>query len=166
MPHLRTTRLELKPFTQHLAREAMEDRRRFESALGVRVHPAWPGRDVAEALPFFASQPALGEWDTLLVHTRDSVLVGDMGFKGGPDEHGDVELGYSVVPEYRQQGLATEAARAMVAWAFQQPGVRAVVAECTRDNAASIGVLRRVGFRPVPNEDPLLLRWRITSGRD
>lgn len=164
MPHLRTARLELKPFTQALAQTVLEDRDRFADALGVRVPSAWPGPDLAEALPFFAQEPSLGDWSVLLVHTEDGVLVGEMGFKGGPDAQGDVELGYSLIPAYRGQGLTSEAAAALVPWALRQPGVRGVIAECALDNAASIGVLRRVGFVQFDN-DGTMLRWRFQPRR-
>jgi [ribosomal protein S5]-alanine N-acetyltransferase len=43
-----------------------------------------------------------------------------------------VEIGYAVMPPFQGRGYATEMVRAIVKWAFQQPGVGKVVAETER----------------------------------
>jgi len=84
-----------------------------------------------------------GVW--LMIERDTNTVVGDVGFLGPPDD-GLLEIGFSVLPGYRRRGYASEAARAMVAWALREPGVRGVVARCDADNEASIGVIQRVGF--------------------
>jgi RimJ/RimL family protein N-acetyltransferase len=91
---------------------------------------------------------------------RDSwSVVGDIGFVGPPDGRGTVEVGYSVIPDRRRRGYATEAARAIVAWALTQPSVQVVVAGCDCDNAPSIRILERLGFRRT-GEANGQIRWR------
>ena len=57
-----------------------------------------------------------------LVRSGDAVVVGDIGFHGPPDDgrvgDGRVRAG----PGGAGQGYATEALRAVVAWALAQPG--------------------------------------------
>jgi RimJ/RimL family protein N-acetyltransferase len=64
-------------------------------------------------------------------------------------------LFYAFSPAYHRRGYATEAAQALLDYAFTQLGVRRIVATTTYDNAASIGVMRKVGMRieknPYPN---------------
>ena len=70
-----------------------------------------------------------------------------------------VEIGFSVVPERRRLGFASEAAAALVDWARGQPGVDRVVARCDSDNDASIGVLERAGFVRTAEADGVI-HWR------
>lgn len=72
-----------------------------------------------------------------------------MGFKGGPDEKGEMDLGYSVLPSFRGNGYATEMAIASVKWGLKQPNVKRITAICSNDNFASIWVLEKSGFKQV-----------------
>ena len=83
------------------------------------------------------------------------VLVGGGGFKGAPTDDGDVELGYSLLPQFYRRGLASELATALVGWAAAQPGVRRILAQTSAENLGSQGVLRKLGFAPLgPGEEP------------
>lgn len=75
-------------------------------------------------------------------------LVGNVGFLGGPNEAGEVELGYGTLPGFCGNGYATEAVRRLADWAFSQPGVFFVLAQAAKGNAASRRVLEKVGFGP------------------
>jgi ribosomal-protein-alanine N-acetyltransferase len=77
---------------------------------------------------------------------------------GGPDQEGVVEVGYSIVPENRNQGYATEMARGLIAWAFQEKGIKAVTAACLDNNIGSIKVLEKVGMRRL-EPDGNMLKW-------
>lgn len=72
-------------------------------------------------------------------------VVARAGFHAPPDTDGTVEIGYRVLPDRRRQGLATEIARALLAWAREQGAVRCL-ASTIPDNAASQAVLARLGF--------------------
>jgi len=99
-----------------------------------------------------------GVW--VLIERSSQMVVGDAGFMGPPGADETVEIGYSVVPDRRGRGYATEAVRSLVEWAFDQPDVIAVVAGCAPDNTPSIRLLERVGFqRTDPKGDEL--RWRL-----
>src|SRR5687768_12276229 len=75
--------------------------------------------------------------------TREAVARG--GFHASPDADGTVEIGYSVQPQWRRQGLATEIAAGLIGWAREQGAARCL-ASTSPDNAASQGVLARLGF--------------------
>jgi ribosomal-protein-alanine N-acetyltransferase len=55
-------------------------------------------------------------------------VIGGIGFMGGLDKDGVVEVGYDIVPEYRNQGYATEMARSLIIWALQETGIKVVTA--------------------------------------
>jgi RimJ/RimL family protein N-acetyltransferase len=57
------------------------------------------------------------------------------------------EIGWLVDPAYAGQGLATEAARALLALCFDGLGLRRVTAAAFADNAASVRVMEKLGMR-------------------
>lgn len=70
--------------------------------------------------------------------------VGVTGVRPTEDE-ATGELSYVLAPEAWGRGYATEAAARVVAWAFAELGLSAVIAT-TRANAASDHVLAKLGF--------------------
>jgi ribosomal-protein-alanine N-acetyltransferase len=151
MPDLQTDRLQIRSFTQPLAEAALQDRSALAAQLNAVVPCDWPGPDFADLIPFLLelvkADPTTAELTSLIL--LDGQLIGDIGFKSFPDQAGRVEIGYSLVPAARGHGYATEAVRAMVAWALKQPGVRHVIAETEAGNGPSRRVLERAGFREV-----------------
>jgi RimJ/RimL family protein N-acetyltransferase len=88
-----------------------------------------------------------------IVRSEDGRAVGDAGFHGPPDAAGEVEIGYALTPAARGAGLATESVGLLCAWALEQPAVAAVAARVRPWNAASLGVLARLGFQLAGEED-------------
>ena len=72
-------------------------------------------------------------------------VVGRIGLHAPPDAAGSVEIGYSVQPAWRRQGLATEMAVGLLEWA-REHGAAECVASTAPDNLASQAVLARLGF--------------------
>lgn len=60
-------------------------------------------------------------------------------------------LFYAISPAHQRQGYATEAAKAMVDYAFRHLRLKRIVATTTYDNTASIGVMRKLGMRVEKN---------------
>src|SRR5690606_8530775 len=58
----------------------------------------------------------------------------------------EVGLYWELDPAYRRQGYATEAARALIAFAFQTLRLKRIVANTNYDNVASQGVMRKLGM--------------------
>lgn len=142
----------------------MQERDLVGKFVGVAVPESWPGSDLADVLPVLALQvaqdPGRPIWDGLVIHKADATLIGDIGFMGGPDAQGVVEVGYSIVPEYRNQGYATEIVSALARWALQQPYIHAVTASTREDNLSSIRVLTKVGMQRVGEEDGMV-KWEM-----
>jgi [ribosomal protein S5]-alanine N-acetyltransferase len=53
-------------------------------------------------------------------------------------------LFYAISPRFQRRGYATEAARALIDYAFAHLRLRRIIATTTHDNVASIGVMRRL----------------------
>lgn len=69
---------------------------------------------------------------------------------------GIVEVGYGIIPEMQNKGLATEAVNAIVNWALSSPSVQKVVAECLEDNIPSIKVLDKIGMQKTNTADGMI----------
>jgi len=154
-PMIETERLELIAETAELAMAESAGLRQLAAALDADV-PEWPPEGIAEALALFAAQlqrdPALAgwlNWYWILIDPASGrrTLIGSGGFTSPPVD-GTVAIGYSLLPAYQRKGYATEAVRALIAWAFSHPEVGRIVAETLPDNEPSIRVLLRAGFRP------------------
>jgi ribosomal-protein-alanine N-acetyltransferase len=63
-------------------------------------------------------------------------------------------LFYAVSPAHQRRGYATEAAQALVDYAFQHLHLKRVVATTNYDNIASMGVMRKLGMRIERNPLP------------
>ncbi|QFG20021.1 GNAT family N-acetyltransferase [Actinomadura sp. WMMB 499] len=78
-------------------------------------------------------------------------LVGVAGLTGRDGPGAGVEIVYSLEPESWGEGLAAEASRAVLDYAFGVVGLRRVAAEIDPDSAVSMRVAERLGMRPVPD---------------
>jgi RimJ/RimL family protein N-acetyltransferase len=90
-----------------------------------------------------------------LVRSSDAVVVGDIGFHGPPSWARSVTVGYGLAPGARGVGYATEALRAVAAWALEQPEVVSVEADTTHANLPSQRVMERAGMRLYDTSDQL-----------
>ena len=78
-------------------------------------------------------------------------VIGGIGFHGGPDPRGRVEVGYGVVPSEQGRGYATKALGLLIERA-REFGASSLIAEVELWNTASRTVLDRCGFRSVAAE--------------
>jgi RimJ/RimL family protein N-acetyltransferase len=96
----------------------------------------------------------------VIVATSGGLAIGGIGFKGGPDTDGDVEIGYGICRSHQRQGVASEAVRLMCAIA-RRHGATNVIAETELENVASQRVLKKCGFIREPDDDDLT-QWRFS----
>jgi RimJ/RimL family protein N-acetyltransferase len=94
-----------------------------------------------------AEDPASADWIArAAVAEPEDVVVGHGGFHGPPDEHGTVEVAYSVDPAYRRRGYAKAILAALLERADADPAVHAVRASISPDNAGSLATIAGFGF--------------------
>jgi ribosomal-protein-alanine N-acetyltransferase len=153
---LRTQRLELLPLTSDAIEALLAgDPARLRSLTDADFpQPVGPPPYMAETLPVVRNRlrtsPAEARWWNWLVVRQDNrEAVGSVAFGGQPDATGAVLVGYAMYPAREGNGYATEAVRAMVDWAFAQPGVQIVRALAPVWNTPAVHVAEKVGMRPV-----------------
>ncbi|MEP7227712.1 MAG: GNAT family N-acetyltransferase [Gemmatimonadales bacterium] len=153
---VRTDRLQLMPLSADAVEALLQgDASRLRSLTQAEfAAPAGPPPYMAESLPVVQDRlrknPAEARWWNWLVVRRDNrEAVGSVAFGGMPDTAGSVLIGYAMYPAREGSGYATEAVRAMVDWAFAQPGVKIVRALAPVWNTPAVHVAEKVGMRPV-----------------
>jgi ribosomal-protein-alanine N-acetyltransferase len=86
------------------------------------------------------------EWPLAIVRRDDGVLIGGTGLATVNWTAGEAAFGYVLRRSAWGKGYATEAGRAVLDWAFNELALRRLVAHCEEINAASVSVLRKLGF--------------------
>lgn len=81
-----------------------------------------------------------------IIDKKQNVMVGDICFKGEPNDKGEVEMGYGTYKKFQGKGYMTEAIKALIEWVLTKPQVKAIFAETDKSNIASSRVLLKNGF--------------------
>lgn len=161
-----TSRLELIPADRAMLEAELDSPARLIELLDAKPPASWPPplydqdalRYVLDLLDREGAHEVWALYYLLLGESRE--LVGIAGFKGAPNAAGEVEIGYSVVPERQRQGVATEAVGALVRRAMEHSQVHSVIAETLPDLTPSIRVLERNGFRLLgEGSEPGVIRY-------
>ncbi|MBE7103979.1 GNAT family N-acetyltransferase [Bacillus cereus] len=98
-----------------------------------------------------------GAW--FVIRKEDDIVLGDIGFKGKPNEEHTVEIGYGFIEKYWNEGYATEAVSELMKWAFQTGEVETIIAETLLDNYSSIRVLEKLHMKRV-NSTETMINWK------
>ena len=146
-PTLHTPRLLLRPFT-----EADTDNI-FMLQSNARVlrywdAPPWTERTQAERFIVRCKQMAEeGSGARLLIaRSSDGLFIGWCSLMNWDPEYRSAMLGYCLDEPAWGQGFATEAANALLTWAFNTLDLNRVQSEADTRNAASDRVLHKLGF--------------------
>lgn len=173
---LKTPRLELIAGTKELFRARVDEREGLGRALGAHVPAGWPPPLFDQGamdwmLKYLDENEDAGGWTfyfVVLAARGDApdarpTAIGGCGFKGKPSADGTVEIGYSMLPEFQGAGYATEAAGALVRWAFSRPEVARVVAETYPELRPSIRVMEKNNFRFIgEGSEERVIRYALT----
>ena len=109
----------------------------------------------------FRGQFDLGQDFVYGIFTQDeSEVVGGTGLHTRVDADA-FEIGYWIRASHARQGLATEAVAALTRTGFDVAGAERIEIHVDPENAASLGVPRKLGFR-----EEATLRRRVSAGPD
>jgi len=174
---LETSRLIIRPFApddlraiHRILEQTFGDGSKIADEEALNERRSWLewSRLSAEWLPRMF-QPPYG--DRAVVLKRANEVIGAVGLvpcfdvfeqipglsRGGPPSAyrvAEFGLFWAIDPEHQRHGYATEAAQALIDFAFQQLRVKRLIATTEHDNAASIGVMRKLGMRIERNPFP------------
>ncbi|MCP1143332.1 GNAT family N-acetyltransferase [Lysinibacillus endophyticus] len=146
---LQTQRLIIRPCTE----EALQE---ISTTDEVKIGP-----HIDMYLDDLKKDPSLIGWGVWLVlNKEDNKIIGDIGFKGKPNLENTVEVGYGIIASARNKGYATEAVSEIIKWAFSFENVERIVAECLKDNHASIKVLEKLQMKRIESDNEML-KWEL-----
>lgn len=147
---METERLKLRPFNRGDV-DAVFAYRSLPAVARYLFDDPMSHEECAEAVRLRAGQIAFaGEGDKILLaieRKADSRLIGEVSLIWRSIADEQAEIGYILHPEAQGQGHATEAAQALLAFAFGQVRLHRVYARCDARNAASAKVMARLGMR-------------------
>jgi RimJ/RimL family protein N-acetyltransferase len=151
-----TDRLALRP---HRTGD-LDDLLRYHSDPEVVRYIPWPVRTREETAAALESRTrqgevtAEGDWLVLAVQLRDDRgladggrVIGEVLLKFDSEKDARGELGYAIARDAEGNGYATEAARAVLALAFDRFSLHRVIARLDARNRASAALLERLGMR-------------------
>ena len=104
-------------------------------------------RDLVSAFVAQQAEQPRRKWQLAIVDPADGRLIGNCGIRVNDPETREANIGYELDPRHWGRGYATEAARAILAFGFDQLDLHRVWAECVADNTASQRVLEKLGMR-------------------
>lgn len=158
---VKTERLDLIPLSDIQLRQYLERPSLLEQELGIQTSRNVVTENVQRAINMKLSKMALAKkghfgWYTYWLLAIRSLRFGAglVGFKGFPDQNGEVEIGYGIDPDCQRKGYMTEAVQAMITWAFEEPSCYFITARKVKKwNLASQRILFKVGMRIYEESD-------------
>lgn len=146
-PTLRTARLRLRPVADTDAADLFA---MHGSAYVLRYWDSPPWREPTRAERFIAACRQMAEDGTgarvMIERASDGAFLGWCGVTRWNPDYRSAALGYCLGDAAWGHGYATEAARALLGWAFDTLDLNRVQAETDTRNAASARVLEKLGF--------------------
>ncbi len=148
LPELETPRLLLRKLKPEDASDMFE----YASDPEVARDVTWEAhRTMEDSLGFLNyvvqkyARKETSEWG--LVLKESGKLVGTCGFVWWRPEHAKAEFGYALSRKYWGRGLMTEAAAAVIAFAFGKMKLHRLEARCITTNAGSEKVMLKNGMK-------------------
>lgn len=160
-----TERLLLLPMSYEFMNALLDNRPTELEEQGYTLSEGWINLEVLNYVDILHSlipedRVIDGFYTWVIIERQARRIIGDVGFKGRPNELGVVDIGYGLAPAERGKHYATEAVRALLTWVFSQSGVRRVSAECAEDNIASIRILTNMGMQEMMRDGSTIF-WEL-----
>lgn len=124
---------------------------KYRSMPEVYKYQSWRPEDIEEIEEFIKKNISVcpntkNTWMQLAVCLKEGRLIGDIGIHFLEDDY-QIEIGYTLSPEYQGNGYATEAVKAVINYVFSKLKKHRITASVDPDNIKSIKLLEKIGFR-------------------
>lgn len=164
---IETTRLKIIPLTYQQLVLYLSAEDKFEKDHGLTVTGRVVAPEVKDMVERFTlPHMKLVYGDNYLFYTfwiaidnSSKIIVAELGFKGIPNNKGEIEIGYGTMPRQQSKGYMTEAVAGMIQWVSGRADVEYVLAETNENNHASIRVVQKNGFVQFAKKREMLW-WR------
>ena len=148
MPELETERLKFRS----IRRSDVKDVYEYSSNPRTSQYLLWSPHTSIEYTKKFIdiilAKYKIGEYqDWAIVHKESKKMIGTCGFTRIDEQNKVAEIGYVLNPDFWGCGLATEAAKRVVQFAFENLGVNRVEARFMYGNDASLNVMKKIGMK-------------------
>ncbi|UFU00909.1 GNAT family N-acetyltransferase [Radiobacillus kanasensis] len=152
-------RLTLEAITLESGKILMTNRIAYFLKHQIPFEMEWPSNGFKALLPYYLekleedpTELGFGSW--IILENASENLIGNIGFKGRSDEQPPytLDIGYEILPKYRNQGYATEAVKYLTEWALEQSTVEKVTASCDISNTISQRVLINNSYEKYKHE--------------
>ena len=148
MPTLETERLILRRITMKDAQDIFE----YSKDPEVARHVLWDAqKNLGEAKEYCRfmmrryKQDQPSSWG--IIDKRTGHLVGTIGYMEYREEHGSVEVGYSLARHMWNGGYMTEALRRVIAYTFEAMDINRIEAQHELTNPSSGRVMEKCGMK-------------------
>ena len=148
MPTLETKRLILRRMTMKDAQDIFE----YSKDPEVALHVLWDAqKDLSEAKEYCRfmmrryRQDQPSSWG--IIHKASGRLVGTIGYMEYREDHGSVEVGYSLARSLWNGGYMTEALSRVIAHTFETMDINRIEAQHELDNPSSGRVMEKCGMK-------------------
>jgi RimJ/RimL family protein N-acetyltransferase len=133
-----------------LERKDKEDFFQYRSMPEIYKYQSWRPKFISEIEEFINKNVAVfpntpNTWLQLAVCLKEGQMIGDIGIHFIDDCQ--IEIGYTLSPEYQGNGYAFEAVKAVINYVFFVLKKHRIAASVDPDNIQSIKLLERIGFR-------------------
>lgn len=162
MKRLETNRLILRSVTQDDATSMLSYLSKPEVVSHMGLEPFTSLDDARDEIAWYDSilKDGTGLRFGITIKGRDKV-IGSCGFLNRSIKHHRAEIGFELSPDHWGSGIAGEALEAVVAYGFNQLGLKRIEALVEPENLASIHLLERHGFL----QEGLLRSYEFTRGK-
>ncbi len=167
---LRTPRLALIAITPAMLVSEQSADQKLGALIGCAVPPNWPPVDwEPHVLDILLQQyercPEQVSWHryvALVNQDGTRSLIGMTGAFWRETSPAECEIGYSILPPHERQGLATEAAQALIRLIRGNPQIKSVIAHTFPELIGSIRVMEKCGLVfEGKGEEERTIRYRL-----
>ena len=147
--HLATQRLFMRP-VQTTDVQALFD---YRSDAETNQYQGWIPQTMDETVDFVKNRvsPIINQPDTwfqlVILEQSTNRVIGDVGIHFMDEESQQVEIGCTLRKDCHGKGYATEALQVIITYLFEEMEKHRIVTSIDPQNAASIALVERLGFR-------------------
>ncbi|WP_286946545.1 GNAT family N-acetyltransferase [Exiguobacterium sp. UBA4551] len=146
-PTLKTNRLVLREVLPEDATSVLAYLSDEQVVKQMGLDPFQSEADALEEIDWYASIRRDGTGIRFGITLQEDDVIGSCGFLNQSARHQRAELGFELSPAYQGQGIAKEAALAVIEYGFTELSLNRIEALVLPENTASQRLLERLGFQ-------------------